>query len=382
MLTEAKLIAEHEIYKVSLLQDEAALCSAIEMLHTHPTCPVCAKWAFVVCVYLSVFFFLSSTQSEPLWCVCVLVCLLLPLICTKWAFVVCVCVLVCLLLHLICTKLAFVVCVYLSVCFFISSAQSEPLWCVCVYLFVFFVSSAQSAPVWYVYLSVFFFISSAQSEPLWCVCTCLSSSSSHLHKVSLCDVCVLAFVVRVYLFVFFISSAQCEPLWCVYFSVFFFIPHLQKWAIVVCVLAFVVCVLVCLLLHPICTKWAIVVCVLVCLFHPVCTKWAFVMCIHVRLLLRPICTAAKKRLCWPSGEIDMPWWYIVPYSTIPKYSVSLARAGYNYGHVGFKGDSTSLCYVQLTVFLPRCILAEWSVSLLAPMHLSWVVCFTACPKAS
>ena len=231
--------------------------------------------------------------------------------------------------------------------------------------------------------------------PLWCVCTCMSSSS-HLHKVSLCDVC----------------TCLCGVCTCV----FFFTSHLWKWAIVVCVL---VC-----LFHPVCTKWTIVVCVFVCLlhappvkvshcsvctclcgvctcqsssssrlhkvshcgvctclsfssclpkvshcgvwtclFHPVCTKWASVMCVHVCLLLRPICTAARKWLCWPSGEIDMPLWYVIPYSTIPKYSVSLARAGCNYGHFGFRGDSTSLCYVQLTVFLPTCILAEWYVSL-------------------
>ncbi|KAK7088148.1 RPA-interacting protein B-like [Littorina saxatilis] len=40
---EAKLVAEYEIFQVSLQKEEAALSSAIEMLNTHPICPVCAK---------------------------------------------------------------------------------------------------------------------------------------------------------------------------------------------------------------------------------------------------------------------------------------------------------------------------------------------------
>ena len=73
--------------------------------------------------------------------------------------------------------------------------------------------------------------------------------------------------------------------------------------------------------------------------------------------------AYSWKRCVVEWSIDMPLWYVVPYSTIPKYSVSLARAGCNYGHFGFRDGSTSLCYVQLTVFLPTCILAEWYVSL-------------------
>ncbi|XP_076435137.1 RPA-interacting protein B-like isoform X2 [Babylonia areolata] len=40
---EAKLIAEYEIYQVSLEKEEAALCDAIELLNTRPICPVCTK---------------------------------------------------------------------------------------------------------------------------------------------------------------------------------------------------------------------------------------------------------------------------------------------------------------------------------------------------
>ena len=37
------MMAEYDVYEASLQLEEAALSSAIEMLHTSPMCPVCTK---------------------------------------------------------------------------------------------------------------------------------------------------------------------------------------------------------------------------------------------------------------------------------------------------------------------------------------------------